>query len=143
MMRLLSVLFAITLVCPAVAEQQDFGPWEVHYTVFNSTFIQPEIARRLDITRSRERMLINVSVRRKNDDGSTREQRAIVTGNTSDLIRVTPLAFREIIEKDAVYYIAEFRIGREETLRFRLQIQPKRGEPPHRIEFTKTLYWDE
>lgn len=143
MTRLLAYcLFALLLALPAQAEQQTFGEWDIHYSVFNSTFLQPDVAATYGIVRGADRMVINVSVRKRLDDNTTREQRANVSGSHSDLIRSTPLAFREIVEKGAIYYIASFRILKQETLRFRLQVQPDANRPPYPVEFTRKLYAD-
>ncbi len=137
-------IFVSLLLCSlSHADQQDFGPHEIHYSVFNSTFLQPDIAKQYGITRGKDRMVLNVSVREKSENGQTTEKRALVKGTSSDLIRVNQLRFREITEQGAIYYLAEFPISREDTLRFRLQVQPDRNRPPHQVEFTKTLYWNE
>ena len=44
-MRLVSLFLCLLLSLPALAERkQSFGELDVHYSVFNSSFVQPEIA---------------------------------------------------------------------------------------------------
>ena len=56
---------------PAIAAEfdqqstQTFGDYTVHYTVFNSTFILPEIANTYQLTRAKNQSLINISVHNK------------------------------------------------------------------------------
>ncbi len=125
------------------ALMQVFDDFEVHYMVFNSTFMQPEVASRYGIVRARNGAVVNVAVRRKQEDGSTRGQRAIVRGTHSDLIHRHDLQFQEVIEGDAIYYIAELRFaGRSEERHFELQIQPDRDRAPYTLRFSRTLYRD-
>ena len=45
MRRIIPFLIALCLALPAAAERkQSFGDLDVHYSVFNSSFIQPDIA---------------------------------------------------------------------------------------------------
>ena len=46
-----------------VAEQmQRFGQYELHYIVIPTTMLKPEIAAEYDISRGKDRALVNVSV---------------------------------------------------------------------------------
>lgn len=138
----ITLLFCAVLSIGAAQAEQSrvFGDYEVHYNVVNSTFFTPEVAAAYGITRSRDRVVVSVSVRERLDDGSTRPQRAVVTGNSSDLIHKTKLDFEEVDERDAIYYIAELRINDKEKRDFRLLVQPEAGRPPFQINFNKTLY---
>ncbi|MGY2498906.1 DUF4426 domain-containing protein, partial [Klebsiella pneumoniae] len=45
MRRIIPFLIALCLALPAAAERkQSFGDLDVHYSVFNSSFLQPDIA---------------------------------------------------------------------------------------------------
>ena len=67
--------------------------------------------------------------------------RAELSGTQSDLIHRTPLEFREVIEQDAIYYIAEFGISNDERRDFRLQVKVEE-KPSYDIQFNKMLYVD-
>jgi hypothetical protein len=120
----------------------ELGPYELHYSLFPSTFLSETVAGAYGITRATNRAVINVSLREKLGDGTTREQSAQVKGSYSDLIQKKPLEFREVREQGAIYYIAEFRHSNRETLRFDLVVTPP-GGPEKRITFTRKLYVDE
>ena len=126
------------------ASMQLFNGYEVHYVVFNSTFIQPEMAERYGIVRARNRAVLNIAVReRVGDEDETEPRRAIVRGTHSDLVHRTPLEFREFVESDAIYYIAELRFaGSNEERHFDLKIQPDPDGPVYSLEFSHTLYRD-
>ena len=123
------------------AEQKKrFGDYDVHYSVLNTTFITPENAKHYGITRSKNRALVNIAIRKNRPDGSSTAQRAIVTGSSSDLIHRTSLEFNEVIEPDAIYYIAQLPFNDKELRSFDIKVQPDANISPYSLKFSKTLY---
>lgn len=141
------ILMGACLLCLAVVAQaeqkQVFGDYEVHYSVLNSSFLAPEIASRYGITRGKDRVVVNIAVRKRLAGGETAAQSAVVVGKSSDLIHSIELSFDEIDEGDAIYYLAELRINDEEARSFEIKIQPDPAYAPYTLKFTKTLYHDE
>tara|TARA_R110001592_G_scaffold1874_4_gene11357 strand:+ start:1891 stop:2358 length:468 start_codon:yes stop_codon:yes gene_type:complete len=125
---------------PATETSSSFGKDTVHYSVLNTTFISPQVAKSYGIVRGEDKFLINVSVRRQLDTSNI-AVRADVKGTSSDLIYVNTLEFREIIEQDAIYYIAEFDISNDERQNFRLSVSVD-NRPSYDIQFNKMLYLD-
>ncbi|MFT7403483.1 DUF4426 domain-containing protein [Zhongshania sp.] len=125
---------------PATKTSSIFGKDTVYYTVLNTTFISPQVAKSYGIVRGEDKFLVNVSVRRQLDTSNI-AVRADITGNSSDLIYVNTLEFREIIEQDAIYYIAEFDISNDERQNFRLSVSVD-DRPSYDIQFNKMLYLD-
>ncbi|MCM2678907.1 DUF4426 domain-containing protein [Echinimonas agarilytica] len=121
----------------ASAEMKKVGPYEVHFSAFESTFLTPEIAKTYQINRSRYHAVINVSIL------DTRNANAAIktplTGEAKNLLghNVT-LSFKEIIEGNAVYYIDQLKYSNEETFRFYLVIKTDEGEYP--VQFIKKFY---
>ena len=140
-------LISILLLCiglTAVAEQQKtFGEYEVHYSVLNTTFIEPATASAYGITRGRDKALINIAIRKQLTNGQTRAQRAVVTGCSSDLMRSTPLTFKEVDENEAIYYIAELKFFHKEMRTFTIKVQPDPNMAAYTLKFSKTMYRDE
>jgi len=63
MKRILIGLLAALLTLPAVAERKhSVGEYDVHYSAFNSGFLQPDIAAAAGLTRSKTQGVVNVSV---------------------------------------------------------------------------------
>lgn len=120
-----------------------FGDYDVHYSVLTSTFISPEVAKAYGIVRGKNRALINIAIRQRMDKGATRAKKAIVNGSSSDLIHSAELEFNEIVEQEAIYYIAELRFNNKELRTFTINIQPDPNIAPYTLKFTKTLYVDE
>ncbi|MEX1663992.1 DUF4426 domain-containing protein [Zhongshania arctica] len=125
---------------PVTETSSSFGKDTVHYSVLNTTFISPQVAKSYGIVRGEDKFLINVSVRRQLDTSNI-AVRADVKGTSSDLIYVNTLEFREIIEQDAIYYIAEFDISNDERQNFRLSVSVD-NRPSYDIQFNKMLYLD-
>src|SRR3990167_6839303 len=63
-MRRIALLFiALCLSLPALAERkQSFGDLDVHYSAFNSSFLQPEIAAAAGLSRGKQQGVLNISV---------------------------------------------------------------------------------
>ncbi|MFT5889565.1 MAG: hypothetical protein ACI9BO_002392 [Zhongshania sp.] len=122
----------------AVTTSSQFGDDTVHYSVLNTRFLSPQVAKSYGITRGNNKFLVNVAVNRK-ASGKSLALRAKISGTNSDLIHRTPLDFREVIEQDAVYYLAEFSLSNDERRIFRLKVSLD-DKPDYDIEFNKMLY---
>jgi len=136
-------LFALwlTLLPGLVLAQQTetFGPFELHYSVVNTTFLDPTVAATYGITRGEKRAILNVAVRENLADGS--KARAMeLQGRTSDLMQQQALEFREIREGDAIYYIAEFSFINEEWRFFEIEFRPEGATQSYTYKFKHQLY---
>lgn len=144
-MRLSTVLrFAtlwLTLVPGLVWAQQSetFGPFELHYSVVNTTFLEPAVAATYGISRGEKRAILNLAVREKLADGTAARPMA-VQGRTSDLMQQQALEFREIREGDAIYYIAEFSFINEEWRFFEIDFRPEGATQGYTYKFKHQLY---
>ncbi len=132
----------LALAGTAIASDEpfaQFGDTKIFYSVFNSSFIKPEVAAIYDIARGPNRGLVNISVV-VNDEPAGRA--AHVTGSATNLLgQQQTLDFHEVREGDSVYYLAPFRFDNEDPLNFRIQVRPA-GEPERNLTFTRMLYRD-
>ncbi len=150
MTRILSIfglaLSMLLLSVPSSAEEKvftEFGDYKVLHTVFNSSFIQPEVASAYGLTRGKDRALVNISLIRDNSDGTSNGLPAKVTGTVSNLMQQSKtLEFQEIREQNTVYFLAPLRVSNEEVLHFKLQVTGEGKSKPYIVEFTKKLYVD-
>ncbi|NVJ60743.1 MAG: DUF4426 domain-containing protein [Gammaproteobacteria bacterium] len=112
--------------------------YTVHYSVVNSDFLTPAVASRYGIQRSKALALVNISVL-KNDSGKAVS--AGVSGNAYNLAgQNKDLAFKEIKEEDAIYYISTFRFSNEERLTFKLKIRPDGTDENFEVNFEQKVY---
>lgn len=135
-------LFAALLLQPAMASQYErFDDLDVHYIVFNTTDLSPEMASRYDLTRAPDRGLINISGRRVADDGTTTPARLELEGSVTNLLgQSQPLRFREVEDPQAIYYLETIRFSDRETLRFRIQVTDTDTGRRHELRFQKALW---
>jgi hypothetical protein len=141
---LVALLLGAGLTLPArgSAETQQFGAYEVHYSVFVSSFLQPAVAESYGIVRARDRAVLNIAVRLRGRDGATRAVASTLDGTRGDLIYKEALRFREIREQDVVYYLADFPFIEGETHYFDIRVRPEGETGELGLKFSKTLYED-
>lgn len=135
------VLLALTLLPGLVLAQQSesFGPFELHYSVVNTTFLDPKIAATYGIARGEKRAILNLAVRENLSSGSAARAMAL-QGRTWDLIQNQTLEFREIREGEAIYYIAEFPFINEEWRFFEIDFRPDGADQTYTFTFKRQLY---
>jgi len=128
---------------PAMAQQSEmFGPYELHYSVVNTTFLSPAVAATYGIVRGEQRAIVNLAVREHLAEGS--EARSMqLQGRTWDLIQNQTLEFQEIREGQAVYYIADFKFINEEWRFFEVDFRPEGAEETYTFKLKHQLYKDE
>lgn len=137
----LSILLSFCLLGYVQAEQKErFGNYDVHYSIVNTTFLKPDVAKAYGITRGDDRFILNISVRDLQPDGSDVARKADVSGTVFNLIHRKPLDFKEIDERDAIYYIAQFTADNKEMLDFTLSIKPENSARSYKLQFNKKLY---
>ncbi len=139
MRRFVSLVFCLLLALPAVAERkQTFGELDVHYSVFNSSFLQPDVAAAAGLTRSKTVGVLNIAALR---DG--KGQAAKVNGTLNNLRgQTSELKFKQVLESGAVYYLAEFPLRQREMLTFSIQVQIG-DAAPHTLTFNQEVFPDE
>lgn len=135
--------FAFFYILSAKAEKADtVGNHKIHYNAINSTLIQPQIASKYKILRSRFEGVINIAVQEKFDEkyqGVT----ADISGTASNLLgQQQQLKFVEVREGNAVYYLSNFHFSNEETFKFKIEIKTKDGKLDHTIKFQQKFYTD-
>jgi hypothetical protein len=136
---LLVLLLSSLLVTPAQAEQKVvFSDYEVHYILLPTTFLKADIADKYNLRRSKDRALVNVSVL----DLQGSPVQAEVRGSSENLLgQRQNLAFDEVIEGEAIYYLALLRYADEEFQRVTLNIVLPNGELAE-IKFQQKMYWE-
>ncbi|WP_372881062.1 DUF4426 domain-containing protein [Psychromonas sp.] len=121
------------------AQFQTFNNLEVHYIALTSTFLQPDIAQKYTIKRSKYNAIINISVLDKN--AGNKAVSAVISGTGKNLLGQShDLNFIEIKEGDAVYYIADYPFSNEEIVNFNITITAQ--EQTNTLKFQHKFYVD-
>lgn len=139
MCRLTALLLSLLVSLPALAERkQSFAEVDVHYSVFNSSFLQPDTASAVGLVRSKTQGVVTVSVLK-----AGKPLPAEVKGEVKNLLgQVTPLSFKQVTEPGAAYYLAQFPLSTREVLTFTLDVQGGDGSN-NRVSFNQEVFPDE
>jgi hypothetical protein len=118
---------------------QRFGQYELHYIVIPTTMLKPSIAAEYDISRGKDRALINVSVLNR----EKKAVNAVITGDSQNLLgQLQNLDFKQVKEGDAIYYLAEIRFADQEVHRIKIEASAPDGKSTL-LKFNQKLYWAE
>lgn len=117
---------------------QTHGEYTVHYSVFNSTFILPEVAKANKLKRSKYESLVNILVTRGDKHGGVP---VLISGKVKNLLQQQKnLEFITIAEQGTVYYLAPVRVSNKEVVHFTISVTPENTTTPLVTQFTKTLH---
>lgn len=136
-------LTAVTGAAMADEKSKRFGDYEVHYNVFPSTFLTPEVAAANNLNRSRGIGVVNIAIMDRGDDGSLSTVSGQVEGRVlNDVGQPRFLAFRRIQEGDSVYFIAEYQYSAGELMTFRITARPSGHDQDLQLRFSQALFND-
>ena len=103
------------------------GHYDVYYSTFNSSFLEPDVARAYQLERNPRTGILNIAIRDVEKSELGKAVTARITGETSNLLsQKTGLKFHEVKEGNAIYYLASFRFTNEETLKFAIDDAARR-----------------
>ncbi|MEM6773645.1 MAG: DUF4426 domain-containing protein [Pseudomonadota bacterium] len=133
----------LLLVSPSSLAQlsERFGPYELHYSIVNTTFLEPAVAAEYGITRGRRRAIINLSLREHLDDGTTVARTMDLDGSSRDLTAQSiAFDFLEVREGPAIYYIGEFKFINREYRFFDVNFAAEGREERYDFSFKHQMY---
>ncbi len=140
---LLSLALLLTAAFVGAEQMQAFGDYEVHYIALPTTVLSAEVAKQYKISRSKSSGFLNISVLKKQPDGTTRAVSAFVRGSFRNMVQQQrQLEFSRISEGEAVYQVAQFWYSQGENMIFELEIQADPNQGPFDLRFTQALYPD-
>jgi predicted small lipoprotein YifL len=126
---------------PSEPTHQVFGDFEVHYNALRTDELAPEVARAYGIERSANRVMLNVSLLRKNPDGSTTPVDGRVSATAYNLNgQLKDLQMRRITEGSSVYFIGEVGISGSEILVFDIDASPLDQSATYTVQFKREFF---
>lgn len=134
---------AFAIATPGVQAQnsQDFGNYVVHYNALATDLITPEVAREYHIIRSQSNGMVNITVLKKVLGSPGQPVHAHVETTATNLAGQTRrIPMREAREGNAIYYIGQFGVANEETVKFDVRIRPRGAQDEFRVEFSQDFY---
>jgi hypothetical protein len=128
---------------PSEPTHQVFGDFEVHYNALRTDDLAPDVARAYGIERSANRVMLNVSLLRKNADGSTTPVDGTVTASAYNLNgQLKDLQMRRITEGASYYFIGEVAISGTEILVFDIGAVPSGQQSKYSVQFKREFFSD-
>ena len=131
-------------VLPATEGHKDFGEYVLYFNALLTDQLSPDIAREYGIVRSRSRALLNVSIRRKLDNGQSESVTGAVSASAINLNgQLKTMTLREIREDTAIYYIGELGITDGEVLIYTIDATPSNDPSRFTVRFKKQFFVEE
>ena len=133
-------LFLLTTSFTANSQQyKTFGDYSIHYSAFRTDALTPEIARVYDITRSKNRALLNITILKKTE--TMKPVRATIVATATNLSsQLKTFEMREIRDQEAIYYITEVYVAHREILRFNVAVTPEGEENTYSFSFRQEFF---
>jgi len=139
-----TVVLALAFLVPfsAQAEQaKDFGKYRIHYSAIQTSFLSPKITRSYGISRSRNRLMLNIAVQEKSAEGKMTPIIASVNVTATNLTgQLKSLSMRPIHDGKVIYYIGELGVANGETLNFKIDVQPENTNENLVFSFRQKFY---
>jgi hypothetical protein len=127
----------VQLSSPVSAEQLvRLGSYEIHYSAISSTLIPAPVAAKHGLVRAENRVITNIAIRT-----SGKPVAAVITGTAENILNQRqPLDFHEVIEQEAIYYLAEQIVNEKDIIRYNISIQPTGSEETYEFAFQRQYY---
>ena len=121
---------------------REFGDYEVHFNALRTDTLTPQIASSYGIQRSSSRVLLNVTILRKQAEHEPRKPvEANVEVDAYNLNgQLKSLQMRRVSEGEAMYYIGEVSISGTEILVFDIAVTPTGESTPMAVKFKREFY---
>jgi hypothetical protein len=132
---------------PAQVSSETFqvqGDYEMHYNALRTDQLTVDIARAYGIERSKNKVLLNVSVLNKSaGSGTGKAVDADVQVTAKNLNgQIKDVTLRRIAEEQAIYYIGEVGFSGSETLVFDISATPSGATTPIKATLTREFFSD-
>jgi len=126
----------------ANVHDKTFGNHIIHINALTTDQLPTEVAKAYKISRSKNRAMMNVSIREKNADGETPVSANIKVTAKNLTNQLKNMSVREIKETDplAIYYIGELPVSNEETLVFEIDITPAGTSEPILLSYRQQFF---
>jgi hypothetical protein len=118
---------------------KDFGNYEVHFNALRTDELTADIARVYGIQRSSNRVMLNVTVLRKEAEHAPRKPvEAAVAVDAYNLNgQLKDLQMRRVSEGEAIYSIGEVSIAGSEILVFDIEVTPAGESTPFNVKLKR------
>ncbi len=120
----------------------DLGDYRVHYAALNTTQLTPDVARKFNVERSGQRILLVLNAQQL-IGGRYESVPATASGTATTLLgHVQKLELRPIREADVHYVIASFETLEGEYMTVDARVTPAGSTTPVTVKFKQQFYRD-
>ena len=141
-----TLVLALLLMLPLSASAENStrtGGYTIHHNALTTDSLPIQVASAYGIQRSKSRALLNVSVIRDQPGTTGTPVHAQIRAVGKTLYgQIRPIEMREIVEDQAIYYIADFPVAHREMLHFEFEVLPADGRYPLRASMHQEFYTD-
>lgn len=142
--HLLLFLFSILIAMSGTTQaenSQDFGDYVVHFNALSTNHLPASVTREYGLRRSKNRGMINIAVLRKIMGTTGTPMMAEISASARNLTgQKRDIKLREVREGTAIYYIGDFPITHEETLRFTVKVKPEGESEAQEVKFKQQFF---
>lgn len=123
---------------------KDFGNYEVHFNALRTDELTPDVARVYGIQRGSNRVMLNVTVLRKEAEHAPRKPvEATVAVDAYNLNgQLKDIDMRRVSEGEAIYSIGEVSIAGTEILVFDINVTPQGESAPFNVKLKREFVSD-
>jgi len=135
------VLMLVLPLAVSAENSTHTGGYTIHHNALTTDSLPVQVASAYGIQRSKSRALLNVSVIRDQPGTMGTPVHAQIRTVARTLYgQIRPIELREIVEDQAIYYIADFPVAHRETLHFEFEILPAGGRYPLRASMRQEFW---
>lgn len=126
---------------PPEVASKDFGDHVLHFSSIPTSQLEADVARQYNISRSKSRALLTVSIIRKEEGTPGVSVPGEVTVSANNLTgQIKNLSLRQIQEGEAYYYIGDVAVANNETLVFNINAIPENETDSLSVRFMRQFY---
>ena len=117
---------------------EEFDNYIIHYNAVPTDFFSTKIAKQYKITRSRNRIMLNIAVRKKQPGRQPTHVKAKVNVIATNLVgQIKTATMRPIHEGSSIYYIGELNVSDHERLKFNVKVTPDNEKKTYTVKFAQ------
>lgn len=122
---------------------KDFDNYVVHVNALTTDQLPADVAKGYGISRSGNRVMLNVVVTRKEEGKPGVPISGNVLASATNLTgQLKNLSMREVTEGVAIYYIGELPVADRETLIFDIDVTPVEQPRTYHLRYKRQFYTD-
>lgn len=139
----LTIFALLTSFCVNAKSTKVQGDYELHYNVFPSVFLTPEVAKSYKIKRSKKQAFVNISVLKNQENGKLPVEADVMVEAKNLLGQRQNVELRIIKESDeAIYYIGQISVNHREVMNIQISALPEGSSTLIKAKLSKEFYTD-